>query len=396
MLLDYAAHVKCRTQHHVLSTAVSLSHLTFSSTAQQLLLSLHAELVAITSRSQARQRVKRRLDRTQQQLDKVNRLIQQGNEVMESVRDDADAADNTTAAAADGDNTATGNAQDGSTASGLSQSPPNVDLDLLTEQIRQLKEQMEMFAKMQQTAAAGAANDSAASSSEGEDDVDSSTDIPIAPLLDVPIAPPLTTAQAYHKSTDSMSFASIPIASPMLQSEIPIAPPLLPAPAAASAASSVPIAPPLILLPSDCVNNVPAAPPIISITPPAGNASTAVPAAIAAAAPASGLPPLRPSRAILSPLPPSAVYTRNIPGSESLSHTDLIRVAARIKLRRTNVPRSPGGTPCKAAMRLMDGSGSSVIGLGDALRLKFRNIHSHSQRQQLHSHDKENENWEDE
>ena len=402
MLLDYAAHIKCRTQHRVVTTAIGLSHLpsdvhqfilTFSSTAQQLLLSLHAELVAITSRSQAKQRVKRRLDRTQQQLDKVTRLIQQGNQVMESVRDDnADAALDTSAEpAAEGDDSAAGDEPKGGSAAGLSAPPANVDLDLLTEQIRQLKEQMEMFAKMQQTAAAGAVSDSAASSSEGEDDADGAADVPSAPSPAVPVAPPLA-AIGHHRPCDSMSFASIPIASPMLHSEIPIAPPLLPAPAA-----FVPTAPPLILLPSGSASAIPAAPPIIAVNAPASSDITAAIASITAAAPASGLPPARPSRAILCPLPPSAVYTRNIPGSESLSHTDLIRVAARIKLRRTNVPRSPGGTPCKSALRAADGcGGGSVVGLGDALRLKFRNIHGHSQRQPLHTQDKENENWEEE
>ena len=41
------------------------------------------------------------------------------------------------------------------------------------------------------------------------------------------------------------------------------------------------------------------------------------------------------------------VFTRRIPGADVLTHNDLIKVSAKIKLRKTNVPRSPGGTPRK-------------------------------------------------
>jgi len=42
------------------------------------------------------------------------------------------------------------------------------------------------------------------------------------------------------------------------------------------------------------------------------------------------------------------VFTRAIPGSDSSSHQDLIKVAAKIKLRSTpGIVKSPGGTPIK-------------------------------------------------
>jgi hypothetical protein len=41
------------------------------------------------------------------------------------------------------------------------------------------------------------------------------------------------------------------------------------------------------------------------------------------------------------------VYTREIPGAETMSQAELIKVSAKIKLRPSGMQRSPGGTPRK-------------------------------------------------
>lgn len=55
------------------------------------------------------------------------------------------------------------------------------------------------------------------------------------------------------------------------------------------------------------------------------------------------------------------VFTRRIPGVESLSLADSIKVASKIKLRRTDMPRSPGGTPCRGGVGATAGPQSSGL-----------------------------------
>ena len=94
MLLDYAAQLKCRTSKRVVSTALALTQLPtdvhhfivhFSSNAQALLVHLHAELRAITSRQDAKAHLKQNLHHTQQQLRKATALIHRANAVIHHV-----------------------------------------------------------------------------------------------------------------------------------------------------------------------------------------------------------------------------------------------------------------------------------------------------------------------
>lgn len=70
------------------------------------------------------------------------------------------------------------------------------------------------------------------------------------------------------------------------------------------------------------------------------------------------------------------VYTRRLPPTNSLSSA--IKLGAAIKLRKVDVPRSPGGTPTRVSgreERSKSGSSSSTIDmLSLALEEKFKNI----------------------
>jgi hypothetical protein len=87
--------------------------------------------------------------------------------------------------------------------------------------------------------------------------------------------------------------------------------------------------------------------------------------------------PVKPAAAAAAPL---NVFVRCIPGAESLSLSDSIKVAAKIKLRSTTVPRSPGGTPLKG---FSQGHPSGLSSSSDSpleamrARLAARRIHVH-------------------
>ena len=78
-------------------------------------------------------------------------------------------------------------------------------------------------------------------------------------------------------------------------------------------------------------------------------------------------------------------FARNIPGGDSMSFTDLIKVSARVKLRQTAVPRSPGGTPLRRPK-----PNNTVDELRMALMRKFKNVASTPERgsDHLHPHDR--------
>ena len=392
MLLDYAAQVKCRTAKRVVSTCIGLAHLPtdvrhfivhFSSNAQQLLLHLHAELRAITSRRHAKARIRQNLQRTQLQLRKATALIDQGNAVIHHVTShgsDGDDEDDDSHSTLDPDATLS-RVEEEDVQSGVeaddadSGDARHPDIDLLTEQIRLLKEQMERFAQLQlqaetTTAADPHSVDREEGDAEGEESGPSGF-IPVAPAFDIPAAPPLTQSSLYP---------SIPIASPMLPNNhsVPMAPPLL--------STHIPDAPPLLTS-----SAIPTAPPLIPYTPATSSSPLSSPSPYPSPSPSHLAPPppplthslpALPPRPILSDVtrsrsnrPPPTIYTRNIPGADQLSHTDLIQVAARIKLRRTDIPRSPGGTPCKRVGGQGGGFGGDAGGIGEALRMKFRNAH---------------------
>ena len=404
MLLDYAAQMKCLTQRRVITTAITLSHLPtdihhfvlhFSHNAQQLLYTISEELRAIGTRKHAKRKAKKRLDRTQQQLLKATQLIQQGQQMVGRVRTDdeedgdleeeQDAVETVTE---EGGEDATA-AEDGADECSTGQSAPGApNLDALTEQIRQLKEQMEQLARMQSVASGASSQD------DDEDEVDEEYGADSPAAVDIPIAPPMMPFGAIRSSSSSSSsfsssFACIPIASPMLAGDIPMAPPLIAAPV-------IPMAPPLSP-PAAPTASIPTAPPLDASASSFLTVPSAPPTAPAFTLPSLPRPPaiLTLSRTALTPLSPNrpsstpavaaaapAVYTRNIPGASELSHTDLIKVAAAIKLRRTNVPRSPGGTPAKRLGDCGNGSGGGSSGgggmgsggLGEALRRKFQNV----------------------
>ena len=387
MLLDYAAQIKCRTSRRVASTAVALTHLPsdvrsfivhFSSHAQRLLVQLHAELVAITTGAQYQESVKSNLSRTRQQLRKATQLIEKGKRVIDRVSDDVDdshqrdADDESTLSQPtddDSDNSdtlsvKTDDSDDAKDSGGIDAS----SIDLLQEQIRQLKEQMERFAQLQTAAAAGHHDDGVARGEDGEEDV--------------PMAPPLSQSM----------YPSIPIASPMLPNNIPTAPPMtVPCAPPLAPPMAPPIATPLIPTAPTLCPDVPIAPPLIPAAPPLLSS----PASPCPSPSSSALRPILSDVTRLRANQPTlpTIYTRNIPGSDVLSHTDLIQVAARIKLRRTEVPRSPGGTPYKKAAGVAGGGGS----IGEALRMKFRNVNgSRAGLRGSTSYgggDKENESW---
>ena len=396
MLLDYAAQMKCLTQRRVIHTAISLSHLpadvhhfvlNFSHNAQRLLAHITDEIKAIGTRKHARSKAKKRLNRTQQQLLKATQLIQQGQQVVDRVRphdsdneEDEDELEVSSSGLAvdeeeEGGEDITAQVEGAESSESNEPSPAAVaNLDSLTEQIRQLKEQMEQLARMQSVSSGASSQedeeeDEMEEREHDEDRRDESTAVTVSAALDIPIAPPLLSVNAVSSSS---SFASIPIASPMLASDIPMAPPLIAAPtipmapplSPATLTASRPVAPPLDMPASSFV--APPAPPMSSVT----RSSTRLTAARSALTPLS---PNRPSSSSSSSL--SGVYTRNIPGASELSHTDLIKVAAAIKLRRTNVPRSPGGTPVKRVDHsALGGSAMGVGGIGEALRRKFQNV----------------------
>ena len=70
---------------------------------------------------------------------------------------------------------------------------------------------------------------------------------------------------------------------------------------------------------------------------------------------------MEPSKPVATSAPQLNVFTRRIPGVESLSLADSIKVASKIKLRRTDVPRSPGGTPSRGGVGAMSGPQSSGL-----------------------------------
>ena len=410
MLLDYAAQMKCLTQRRVLHTAIALSHLPadvhhfvlhFSHNAQRLLASITDEIKAISTRKHAKRKAKKRLDRTQQQLLKATQLIQRGQHVVDQVaaqhsddeQGDEDELDMSRSELTVGDAEEEEGGEDiTAQVEGADMSAPCEpasavsNLDALTEQIRQLKEQMEQLARMQSGASGVSSQED-----EDEDDADefahsesrrhgsdSTAAVTSTAAVNIPLAPPLLSFSHFGSSS---SFASIPIASPMLAGDVPMAPPLTatiipmapPLSPATASAAAVPVAPPM-----DSTASWSVSPPTPTVLPSAANQ-------LAMLAPArSALTPLSPNRPSTSAATASStsttsklagVYTRNIPGAAELSHTDLIKVAAAIKLRRTNVPRSPGGTPVKRLDTAALGSGGmGAGGIGEALRRKFQNV----------------------
>lgn len=105
-----------------------------------------------------------------------------------------------------------------------------------------------------------------------------------------------------------------------------------------------------------------------------GEITNRVPGQLKSVASRSAQPQKERSQSVISTKPAVQCYTRRIPGSESMSLTDSIRVASRIKLRRTDQDRSPGGTPCKSQKSFTSSSTEDV--LQAALKARFKNVHA--------------------
>lgn len=444
MLLDYAAELKCQTQRQLVNTGAALINLpqnlhqlinNLSQQAHSICLSLAAELHDLRTRKKEKLKKKERLGRTKQQLIQATKLIRQAESLnhtisnAQSINQSIDQEEKTEM-----------------------ESDPKADqekVDRLSEQIRQLKEQMSLFETLKQ-------------SRSSENESDHCTDdesVPIAPPIDQPISQPISqpinqpnTNQPAKVDRNSQHFPSIPIASPMFAAVIPTAPALSPSysstiPDAPSIDQSVnqsvnqPDAPMIDQSINQSVREIPTAPMMCDVPSPPPMTDFAMPPiapVLSTNQPINHpMSPATPSRVILSEVSnvkspslkpmrqsvnqslkprsvtdelssrpplrprarPSAVqtrktssqedflappnqsvscYTREIPGTENMSHNDLIKVAAKIKLRRTEIPRSPGGTPARKAPKLGHSGGVDQAILAQALSIKFRDLHRYS------------------
>lgn len=423
MLLDYAAELKCTTQRQIVHTGVALVQLpqnlhaliiNLSAQAQSMVNMLAAELHDLRTRKRAKEKKKERLGRTKQQLIQATKLIKQAeslNHTINQSQSNNHSRNQSTYKHVEEEKTQT-------------QAEPQADqdkVDHLSEQIRMLKEQMSLFASLKESQSNSQSSDIHLSSSS---DTDHGTDDE-----SVPVAPPIVSQsinQPAKVDRSSHGFASIPIASPMFSAAVPTAPALSPPSTNQSTNHSIPMAPPLgdydaapmhddspvapvFDIPcAPSLDEIPAPPAAPAFTPmspvaPARNvlsevSNTSSPSLKPMRAPAKALPKSMAeelaSRPLLRPRPrPSSVqtrksssassnllappvqcYTRAIPGSENLSHNDLIKVAAKIKLRRTEIPRSPGGTPARKAPKLGHSGGIDQAMLAHALSVKFRDL----------------------
>ena len=197
----------------------------------------------------------------------------------------------------------------------------------------------------------------------------------VAPTVNVPQAPPLAESDFWF--TGSVQRSPVPVAPVMSK---------------AATSSSVPMAPP--------APAAPIAPVLSDITPSSTNSGNARSALLGDIT--NRQVTLRPtasnkrksgvrsqsvidttSNATTNPILAAAVakktsavqcYTRRIPGSESMSLTDSIKVASKIKLRKTEQDRSPGGTPCKSHRPYSASSTQDV--LQAALQARFKNLNA--------------------
>jgi len=278
-------------------------------------------------------------------------------------------------------------------------------LSALQQQIQLLKQQMETMAKLQSlmpaAAAAVAANvgggmTSAAIASSGPA-------IPLAPSLNlknVPAPPPSVPMGANVPMAPPMDgnsvivSASAPPPPPMAP---PMAPPMVVAPStdkinssSTTAAASMPAmtsarAAVLGEITSRAVNRNN----LKKVTP--NNGTNSEKSAISKAAPTAATST---TAAAATAAPTVKCYTRLIPGTESLSLSDSIKVASKIKLRRTDLQRSPGGTPIKdgytpstgtssgsrtasAKVQQANASADTAQLLQAALAARFKNVHAH-------------------
>jgi hypothetical protein len=361
MLLEFAAQAKSRSQRSLARTAITISRA--PTEVKHLLVQFKYELVALIShlqdsltamreRRQAKAKEKRKLEQTEKRLKAATELLKKNDSLIAKM---------------DGSSQAQTEVQE------AQQTESKEKLDEINTQIAKLREQMELFARLQ----AMTANNGETTGNSAQNQTISAADIPIAPSLDaspvdVPSAPPL--------GDFSLSSAS----HPKLAVEIPLAPPFSP--------TSKPN-----LKSHNRQNSLLIAPTEVSYRRSVEPASHSQPSSFTPShnrqssnqTPLNDITTAGSPRSIRSPImrksgqtvfqstpqsnlqfssgekPNIKIFTRKIPGEANLSHNDLIRVAAAVKLRKTPIPRSPGGTPARTRSHMNDP-------FAEALFQKFR------------------------
>jgi hypothetical protein len=355
MLLEYAAQLKCRSSYHVYQGGRTIANipsdlhqliLSFSNEATRVLRNITNELAQIGQRKSSKAKERKRYEKTAQYLANATQLLTNlQNNIREEEKEEKTIHHTTQA-----------ENEPGSSDMNCSE---NSNLESLNAQLAALKEQMELFSKLS----------AQSNPNNNNNNNNNNAVVPAAAIIkaiEIPTAPPLSpvmipTAPALNCSVSGTSCR--------LSLDIPLAPPFsssLPSIEAASHTTpsiakryhhSRTMSNSRVLSPSNDNHFN------ISANHSGGsnhnnNHKNNRPKAIALA---------------------NNFYTRNIPGSESLSHNDLIQVAAKIKLRRTAVPRSPGGTPMREKSTYYNNC-NKLDAFSAALASKFKNVHRSSDR----------------